>query len=285
VAEGTTIAELKRTLNSKFPKFSPSRQRYTTETGNRALEDDHRLTQADFTTTSDSILLVKDLGPQVAWRTVFLTEYAGPLIIHPLAYYLPNIFYGRSFEHSYMQKVAFVLVILHFLKREFETLFVHRFSHGTMPLFNIFKNSAHYHILSGVFLAGSLYGPWYSATSKMGSARSNPGTLYPFLALWAFAELSNLHVHITLKNLRPPGTRVRGIPKGFLFNYVSCPNYFTEILAWLAFLGITIDWAALLFLTVSIVQMVLWAVKKHKAYKKEFGSKYPRRKVIFPFVF
>lgn len=32
--------------------------------------------------------------------------------------------------------------------------------------------------------------------------------------------------------------------------------------------------------------MVAWAVKKHKAYRREFGDKYPRgRKVMFPFIF
>ena len=28
---------------------------------------------------------------------------------------------------------------LHFLKREYETLFVHRFSNGTMPLYGLFR--------------------------------------------------------------------------------------------------------------------------------------------------
>ena len=42
---------------------------------------------------------------------------------------------------------------------------------------------------------------------------------------------------------------------------------------------------AYLFLAVSTYQMAVWAIKKHRNYKKEFGKEYPRgRKAMFPFV-
>jgi len=41
------------------------------------------------------------------------------------------------------------MCIIHFLKREYETICVHRFGNDTMPFSNVFKNSFHYWILCG----------------------------------------------------------------------------------------------------------------------------------------
>lgn len=38
------------------------------------------------------------------------------------------------------------------------------------------------------------------------------------------------------------------------------------------------------FVVVGAAQMTQWAIKKHKQYRHEFPN-YPRRKVIFPFLF
>jgi hypothetical protein len=36
-------------------------------------------------------------------------------------------------------RTVLALIILHYVKREYETIFVHKFSHATMPFRNIFK--------------------------------------------------------------------------------------------------------------------------------------------------
>jgi very-long-chain enoyl-CoA reductase len=41
-------------------------------------------------------LFFKDLGPQVGWTTVFLTEYAGPLFIYVFFYLRPAFIYGSK---------------------------------------------------------------------------------------------------------------------------------------------------------------------------------------------
>lgn len=68
-------------------------------------------------------------------------------------------------------------------------------------------------------------------------------TLVPARRGKQFAELSNLKTHLTLASLRPKGTKVRQVPRGYGFNTVSCGNYFFESIAWVAFTGLTLNWA------------------------------------------
>jgi len=130
-----------------------------------------------------------------------------------------------------------------------------------------------------------------------------------FYSILQFCELGNLSVHIALRNLRPPGTKIRRIPVPtinpftLLFNFVSCPNYTYEVGSWIGFtimtssfsgnhLNITlliknnlyIIFLAGLFTLAGFYQMAVWALGKHRNYKKEF-SDYPKcRKSIIPFL-
>lgn len=241
------------------------------------------------------VVTVKDLGPQLGWRTVYLVEYLGPILIHPIFYFGQKAIYGQTFEHSRVQQLCFLFAILHFVKREVETAFVHKFSLATMPAFNIFKNSGHYWILSGFNLAYFIYSPPSyvsddkSLASKIIFGRNvvplSANQLHFLTAFWIFAELSNFWTHLNLASLRADGSKERKIPRGYGFDLVSFPNYYFESLSWFAYFLIAQNWSALVFLIVGSGQMAIWAIKKHQRYRKEFGSKYPRnRKAMIPYL-
>lgn len=280
VSEGATVSQLKALYAKAFPKYYPDRQRFYLLDGETrvVLEDEKKLSSYNLLTGKrDDVVYFRDLGPQVAWKTVFLVEYAGPLLIYLFFYARPPFIYPASTEpHTWVQNLAVACWVGHYAKRELETLFVHRFSHGTMPIMNIFKNSGYYWgfgALCGYFVNH----PYFT----------NPDATQVYVALGLFIlfELCNFISHIQLRNLRPAGSTVRKIPHGFLFELVSCPNYTCEILAWVAFSFMTQSIAAFLFALVGGGQMLIWAQQKHRRYRKEFRD-YPKgRKILIPFIY
>ncbi|KAJ5545042.1 hypothetical protein N7535_006570 [Penicillium sp. DV-2018c] len=264
---------------------SVHRMRITKGSDHSVVPKSKDTTVGDSGLLNSSVIYVKDLGPQIAWRTVFIIEYLGPLLIPALFLFpLRPLLYFRFDKPlptpSDLQLLVCALLTVHFLKREYETIFVHRFSSATMPARNIFKNSAHYWVLAGFNIAYWVFRP----DSAAASATPNMALVYAGLALFVFGEVANLNAHYILRNLRRPGTTERGIPRGFGFSAVTCPNYFFEILAWLGiFLVSQLNWSVLLFVFVGGLQMWSWAWKKEKRYRKEFGDKYKKkRSVIFP---
>jgi len=200
-------------------------------------------------------LTFKNLGRQVSWTTVFLVEYFGPILITGLLLAARTSFWQPEKPIILSQKIGSAMVVGHYLKREFETLYVHRFSNDTMPIFNIFKNCSHYWVLMGLSMFFFLH-PDYTQPAWTGGCKY----VYFILAgLFAIFEFMNLMCHITLKNLRPPGTTVRGIPKGWGFGMVSCANYLWEGCAWLTFAILSHTIFGYIFLIVSGGQMAVWA--------------------------
>jgi len=172
--------------------------------------------------------------------------------------------------------------MFHYVKRELETLFLHRFSNATMPVLNVFKNSVYYWGFAasiGYFLFHPLYTPAELPQFAVG------------LGLFYFAEAGNLAMHIELAKLRPKGSKVRKLPRGGPFEYATCPNYTFEILAWIGFNTMSSTLTGWMFCAAGTAQMVAWAIKKHKNYIKEFDGQngrdlYPRnRKILVPFIF
>lgn len=277
----TTVAELREAIQKQCRNAPHAdRQSLKMDPRAKALKDSDTLQSLGV--TNGGKVYVKDLGPQIGWKTVFLAEYAGPLAVYLWVYQRPYIFYGSSTAvWGTTAHIAAACWTLHYAKRLLETVFVHRFSHSTMPIQNLFKNCAYYWGFTA-YVAYHINHPLYTSPCAV--------QVYAGLAAFLLCELGNLSVHVNLRNLRPPGTKIRKIPKAdgnpltSLFNFVSCPNYTYEIGAWLSFSIMTQCLPALLFTIAGAYQMTLWAIGKHRNYKKEF-SDYPKsRKAIFPFV-
>lgn len=234
-------------------------------------------------------LYVKDLGPQISWRMVFVLEYLGPILIHSLFYYLslrPELRATGARYNPFLNRLAYYLILAHYSKREFETIFVHQFSQATMPFFNLFKNCFHYWVLNGLIALGYFGKGFFFNDSDLFNAYSylKINSLSSLVAFFAIFELWNLYTHIKLRlwgdHQKSLGnTKVRIPLNEGIFKIFVSPNYTFELCSWIAFtLIFKLNFFAVAFTIVSGTQMYLWAQKKNKKY----GT---RRAFLIPFLF
>jgi 3-oxo-5-alpha-steroid 4-dehydrogenase 1 len=74
------------------------------------------------------------------------------------------------------------------------------------------------------------------------------------------------------------------MPRGFLFRWISCPNYFGEIVEWLGWALLTWSMAGLSFFVWTCANLIPRALTYHRWYREHF-PKYPqKRKAVIPFV-
>lgn len=283
--DSASVGDLQALIYKKTKKFYPERQRLTLplaegQTRPTVLVSDKKL--PDYATGPELKILFKDLGPQVKYSTLFFFEYVGPLFIYPIFYFFPVYKYFGLPEKRVVypvQTYATIYWCFHYLKRILETFFVHRFSHATSPLSNVFRNCFYYWSFA-IFIAYFANHPFYRPVGEM--------QMYVGFALGIVCQLANFYCHLILKGLRSlDGKGGYQIPKGFLFNYITCANYTTEIYQWLGFNIATQTLAGYIFMFVAAFIMSNWALGKHRRLKKLFDGKdgrpkYPRRWVILP---
>lgn len=250
-------------------RYYPSRQRLTLphppQSNGKPIVLQYKKCLTDYTNgNSDTITIVfKDLGPQVSYRTLFFFEYLGPLLLYPIFYYFPVYQYlgykTKCVIHP-VQTYALYYWCLHYFKRIMETFFVHRFSHTTSPLSNVYRNCVYYWTFS-CFIAYYVNHPLYVPVSEF--------QMKIGFGFGLAMQVANLYCHFILRNLRgQTGNEGYQIPRGFLFNFVTCANYTTEIYQWLGFNIATQTIAGYIFLVVAASIMSNWALAKHSRLRK-----------------
>jgi len=105
------------------------------------------------------------------------------------------------------------------------------------------------------------------------------------LLVFITGMIINLWADSVLLSLRRENEGYK-IPRGGLFEYVSCPNYFGEIVEWLGWALMTWSLAGLSFFLYTAANLGPRAAVHHDWYHEQFPERYPKsRKALIPFVY
>lgn len=143
-------------------------------------------------------------------------------------------------------------------------------------------------VISGIIfnlINGSLNGYWLYFISP-GYPKSwlyNPQFIIG-VALFFIGFGINFVADEQLLKLRRAGGYRYGIPNGLLYRYISCPNYFGEIIEWLGFALATGSPAAYAFVLWTCANLIPRALSHHQWYKKQFLDYPEERKAVIPFI-
>ena len=102
--------------------------------------------------------------------------------------------------------------------------------------------------------------------------------------LFVIGMYINLKSDNVLIHLRKPNETHYAIPKKWLFDYISCPNLFGELLEWLGFAILCWNLPALCFFIWTAANLIPRAIAHHEWYKKKFMDYPKKRFAIIPYL-
>ncbi|GAB4485241.1 MAG: hypothetical protein Fur0016_10070 [Anaerolineales bacterium] len=192
-------------------------------------------------------------------------------------YFLP-ILAALAFSLPYLatstlvQAIVLAALLGHFAKRCLEVLFLHKYS-GPIDPFTTLAIGSFYSLVAGFI---SFLNQWPLAAAD--------NWFWLGLFLFVFGETANFHHHKILAALRRD-TLGYVIPRGGWFEYVACPHYFFEIVAWVGILLLSRHLFALVAL-VGMAGYLLARSRKTLAWYREKFPNFPKnRKALIPFLF
>lgn len=103
-------------------------------------------------------------------------------------------------------------------------------------------------------------------------------------ALFVTGFAINRWADATLRRLRQPGDAGYQIPRGGLYELISCPNYAGELIEWIGFAVAAWSLAGAAFAVFTAANLVPRAVAHHRWYRRTFDSYPEERNAIVPYL-
>lgn len=213
------------------------------------------------------------------WGAMLPNKLAWILMEAPPPILFTVYFLLGSAEKNSPLIIFFCMWQAHYIHRAFIYPFTIRNGHKKMPLivmlmglaFNIgntYVNGRYLFTLSGGYPDDWLKDPRFIIG----------------LILFVTGFTINRWADSVLRGLRQRGETNYSIPQGGLYNLISCPNYFGEIIEWIGWAVATWSLAGLAFAAWTFANLVPRARSHHSWYHKNFPEYPPERNALLPWV-
>ncbi len=121
-----------------------------------------------------------------------------------------------------------------------------------------------------------------------GGLYPSPWIYDPRFILGLLMFFSGMMIHVEsdrrLRRLRRRHETTYAVPRGGLFELVSAPNYFGEILQWTGWAVATWSLAGLAFAVFTAANLLPRGIAHHRWYRNTYESYPEKRKAVIPFV-
>ncbi|XP_020238193.1 3-oxo-5-alpha-steroid 4-dehydrogenase 1 isoform X1 [Cajanus cajan] len=209
-------------------------------------------------------------------RQIKLSSKTGMLLLYTPAFLAALASFWIYPHEGVRSTVLKSAVTLHYFKRDFEVLFIHKYSGGML------LDSAILITLSYFQSAAMMT---YAQHLTQGLPEPPINLFYPGTVLFLVGIIGNLYHHYLLSKLRGKGEKEYKIPKGGMFELVICPHYLFEIMV---FWGMSLISQTLYSFTFA-VGTTFYLLGRSYSTRKWYVSKFedfPKHvKAVIPFVF
>lgn len=210
------------------------------------------------------------------WGPVIRSKWAWSMMEFPSPA-LMIFFFLISDEKNIMRIIFIIFWLSHYFHRTFIYPFIQPGRNKSYPLvlvlmafiFNCLNGSVNGY---GIFHLLKYDQSWISSWQFVGGA-----------LLFIAGFVINKSAHRIFNRIRADNPEGYVIPQGGLFNFVSCPHYFGEIIEWGGWALMTWSVSGLSFFVFTMANLVPRALSSHKWYKNNFPEYPSGRKAVIPY--
>lgn len=207
--------------------------------------------------------------------------------------FLLRSFSSQTIAHNILPEdvvISLLLMIMQVFRRLFECFFVSVYSDAKMSIIH-YGFGLFFYVAVGISLILEAPGFLANGTVSFTGAWFTPGHILG-TALFLYGWYIELESHLILADIRKPkqGEVMKNkysIPEGGLFDLVSSPHYFGEIIMYFA-ICFVYGWHNYTFITAFVtvlVNQIMAALMSHEWYHNTFKSYPSKRKVLIPYIF